>query len=103
MMLMTIATSSVEFSFNNIVHRQIDGIAMSWPRDPALTNIFVGFHELRLFKSVKKPWMYFCYVDDTSVCCKDEYECNNLLSSLNSLYLPYSSLLKKNKITLCLS
>ena len=83
---MTIATSSVEFSFNNIMHRQIDGVAMGSPLGPALANIFVGFHERRLFKSVKKPWMYFRYVDDTFICCKDEDECNNLFSSLNSLH-----------------
>ena len=40
--LMQLATSSVEFSFNNNMHRQIDGVAMGSPLGPALANIFVG-------------------------------------------------------------
>ena len=43
--LMHLATSSVEFSFNNNMHRQIDGVAMSSPLGPALANIFVGYQE----------------------------------------------------------
>ena len=42
--LMKIATSSVEFSFNNFVCRQIDRVAMGSPLGPALANIFVGFY-----------------------------------------------------------
>ena len=37
--LMQTATSSIEFSFNNIMHRQIDGIAMGSPLGPSLANI----------------------------------------------------------------
>ena len=49
--LMQTATSSVEFSFNNIMHRQIDGVAMGSPLSPSLANIFVGYYEALLFKS----------------------------------------------------
>ena len=62
---MQTATSSVEFSFNNIMHRQIDGVAMDSPLGPSLANIFVGYYEALLFKRVNKPLMYYRYVDDT--------------------------------------
>ena len=48
--LMQTATSSVEFSFNSIIHRQIDGVAMGSPLGLSLANIFVGYHEALLFK-----------------------------------------------------
>ena len=43
--LMKTATTSVEFSFNNIMYRQIDGAAMGSPLGPALANIFIGYYE----------------------------------------------------------
>ena len=32
---------------------------------PILANIFVGFHEIRLFDRFPKPFIYLRYVDDT--------------------------------------
>ena len=52
---MKTATSSVEFSFNNIMYRQIDGVATGSPLGPALENIFVGYYESKLFKKISKP------------------------------------------------
>ena len=49
--LMELATCSVDFSFNNIMHRQIDGVAMGSPLGPCLANIFVGFYESKLFQT----------------------------------------------------
>ena len=43
--LMKTATTSVEFSFNKIMYRQINGVAMGSPLGPALENIFVGYYE----------------------------------------------------------
>ena len=45
--LIKIATSSVEFNFNNCIYRQIDEVAMGNPLGPTLANIFVYF--LRIF------------------------------------------------------
>ena len=52
---MKTATSSVEFSFNNAVYKQTDGVAMRSPLGPALANIFVGYHEEKLFSQTQKP------------------------------------------------
>ena len=85
--LMQTATSSVEFSFNNIMHRQIDGVAMGSPIGPSLANIFVGYYEALLFKRVNKPLMYYQYVDDIFAVFNDEDECNEFFSpSIASLY-----------------
>ena len=62
-----IATKYVQFSFNNTVYQQIDGIAMSSPLGAVIFNIFVGFQEEKLFESTNKPLYYVRYVDEISV------------------------------------
>ena len=84
--LMQLATSSVEFSFNNNMHRQIDGVAMGSPLGPALANIFVGYQEAKLFNIAKRPLVYFRYVDDTFAVFNNEEDCNNFFIQLNSLH-----------------
>ena len=41
------ATREVEFSFNNKMYVQTDGVAMGSPLSPALANIFEGYHEMQ--------------------------------------------------------
>ena len=57
--LMLIAKQRVEFSFNNQMYKQLEGVAMGSPLGPALANTFVGFHESRLFDNTVKPGVYF--------------------------------------------
>ena len=38
------ATKSVEFSFDNIMYQQVNGVAMGNPLGLTLANIFVGFY-----------------------------------------------------------
>ena len=85
--LMHLTTSSVEFSFNNNMHRQIDGVTMGLPLGPALANIFVGYQEVKLFSNTNKPLAYFRYVDDTFAAFNNEDNCNNFFTRLNSLHL----------------
>ena len=84
--LMNIATTSVEFSFNNKMYKQIDGVAMGSPLGPALANIFVGYQEEKLFIDSNLPFIYFRYVDDTFAMFEDEFNCNRFLKQLNSLH-----------------
>jgi len=84
--LMQLATSSVEFGFNNNMYRQIDGVAMGSPLGPALANIFVGHQEEKLFSFANRPLAYFRYVDDTFAVFNNEDDCNAFLSHRNSLH-----------------
>ena len=83
---MLIATRGVEFSFNNQIYKQIDGVAMGSPLGPALANIFMGFHESRLFYNTVKPGVYFRYVDDTFVIFSSQLGCNYFHEKLNLLH-----------------
>ena len=62
--MIEIATNSVSFSFNDVMH-QMHGISMGSPLGPILANIFVGFHERQLLEKFPKPYIYLRYVDDT--------------------------------------
>ena len=84
--LMNIATTSVEFSFNNKMYKQIGGVAMGSLLGPALANIFVGYQEEKLFIDNNQPLIYFRYVDDTFAMFEDEFNCNRFLKQLNSLH-----------------
>ena len=62
------------------MHRQIDGVAMRSPLGPALTNIFVGYQEAKLFNIAKMLLVYFRYVDDTFVVFNNEEDFNTFHS-----------------------
>ena len=84
--LMYSATKSVEFSFDNTMYQQINGVAQSSPFDPALSNIFVKFYEHLLLKNFSKPLFYFRYVNDTSGIFSNKTECIQFLRKLNILH-----------------
>ena len=58
---------------------------MCSPLGPSLANIFVGYHEVLLFKRVNKPMMYYRYIDDAFAVFNDEDKCHEFFSHLNSL------------------
>ena len=74
---------------------------MRSPLGPALANIFVGYYESLLFKSVKKPPMYYRYVDDTFAIFDSENDCDKFLHQLNSLRSFWRFTLKK-EVNQCL-
>ena len=84
--LMQTATKSMKFSFNNVMYRQIDGVAMGSLLGSALANIFVGYYKSLLLRRVKKPPMYYRYVDDTFAIFDNENDCDKFLHQLNSLH-----------------
>ena len=47
--MLHMAVLNFEFSFNNEMYRQIDGVAMGLPLRPILANIFVGYLEYNFF------------------------------------------------------
>ena len=102
--LMKSVTSSVEFSFNNTMHKQTDGVAMGSPLNPALANIFVEYYEKKLFSQTQKPLTYFRYVDDTFVTFDHEAETDEFLTKLNCLhsFLKYTIEKGKEKCLPCL-
>lgn len=73
---MLIATKSVDFSFNNMMYVQIDGVAMGSPLGPVLANISCG-----LFDNVQKPSIYYQYVDGNFDLFCDEKQTIAFLSS----------------------
>ena len=68
--LMHSATRTVEFSFDNIIYRQIDGVAMGSPLGPALASVFV--YEEKLFSEISKPLVYFRCIDGTFAIFRNE-------------------------------
>ena len=84
--LMQVATSLVEFSFNNNMHRQINSVTMGSLLGPAQANIFVGYQEAKHFNIAKRSLVYFWYVDNTFALFNNEEDCNTFLTHLNSLH-----------------
>ena len=94
--VMKTATTSAEFSFNNIMYKQIDGVAMGSPLGSALVNIFVGYYESKLFNDISKPTVYFRYVDDTFSLFYKETDFQKFLTCLNSLSLQFTNEIEAN-------
>ena len=95
--LMKSTPSSLEFSFNNTMYKQTDGVAMGSPLGPALANIFVGYYEEKLFSQVQKPPIYFRYVDDTFAIFDHEAEADEFLTKLNCLHPSLKFTFEKKK------
>ena len=97
MELLHSATSTVEFSFDNTIYRQIDGVATGSPLGPALANIFDGYYEEKLFSEISKPAVYFTYVENTFVIFQNEKELEELLIILNGLHSSLQFTFEKKK------
>ena len=64
---MIMTTVGVEFSFNGLMYRRIDGICMCSPLGSILVNTFVSYYERKLLKGSVGPKMYVRYMDETFV------------------------------------
>ena len=84
--LMLIATSSVEFSFNEQMYKQNDGVSMGSPLGPTLAGIFMGFLEEQYFMKHHQPLMYYRYVDDCFILFNTKEQCDEMFSRFNALH-----------------
>ena len=98
--LINFATGSIEFSFNNIMYRQTDGLGMGNPLGSILANIFVGHCEITKFgtSDVTMPLLYRRYVDDTFCMFDNKSQSIHFLQFLNSLHpsLVFTTELEQN-------
>ena len=85
--LMSLVTTGVEFSFDNVMYRQVDGVAMRSPLGPVLANIFVGYCESLADQSLW-PEFYVRFVDDLFTYFDSVQQCDAFLNRLNNLH-PY--------------
>ena len=83
--LLRMVTTGVEFSFDDMMYRQVDGVAMGSPLGPILANIFVGYCESRVPETMW-PSIYCRFVDDTFGFFENRRQSENLLKYLNSLH-----------------
>ena len=88
--LMMLATSSVEFSFNEHMYQQNDGVSMGSPLGPTLACIFMGFIEKQYFKDHNLPLKYCRYVDDCFILFKDKNDCSEMFKTFNTLHASIS-------------
>ena len=82
---MQFATSGVQFSFDNNMYRQTDGVAMGSPLDQPFANIFVGFYERQIGRR-SWPDMYARFVDDVFSHFPNKLFCDRFYERLNSLH-----------------
>ena len=84
--LIKFATMDIEFSFDEVMYRQIEGIGMGNPLGSILSNIFVGYQESLLFSQTDPPKGYRRYVDDTFAIFQSKGECLLFLEKLNKMH-----------------
>ena len=62
--LLLLGKTVVEFSFNNVMYKQVDCVTMGSSLDPVLANICVGHCESRIDDSLW-PDLYVRFVEDS--------------------------------------
>ena len=79
------ATTEVEFSFDSIMYRQVDGVAMGSPLGLILANIFVGHCESKIDEHLW-PQFYNRFVVDTFSIFPAEDQGDMFYKALNSVH-----------------
>lgn len=85
--LLLLCTENIQFLFNGIYYRQIDGCAMGSPLGPLLANIFVGSLEYKMSSALKRHChLYVRYVDDTFILAKSQEDARTLFKKFNEVH-----------------
>ena len=86
-MLLTLCTTNVQFRFNDVFWRQVDGVAMGSPLGCLFANVFMGQLEKTIENSIKSHCsLYLRYVDDTFALIQNEQQAMNFLQTLNNFH-----------------
>ena len=84
--LLQICTKEMHFSFNGVIYRQVNGVAMGSPLGPVLANIFMVELEKTLVPQLQdQVSLWYRYVDDTFSFIKRDCV-DNVLQVLNSFH-----------------
>ena len=93
--LLKLSCTSVEFSFNNQIYKQIDGISIGSPLGPIIYNIFVVVYKYKLLS--KQSFLYYKrYIDDTFAVFTDKTEKRSFLTKLNKLHNNFEFLIENS-------
>jgi len=87
--LLKLATSESSFIFDNILYKQIDGVAMGSPLGPTLANAFLCHYERMWLDNCPpefKPVVYRRYVDDIFVLFRSKDHLVSFARYMNSSY-----------------
>ena len=86
--LLEFSMCNLQFSFNDVMYQQDNGCGMGNLLSSILSNIYVGFHEEKIFskKEVYSPTIYYRYVDDTFATFETLADSKTFLDRLNSLH-----------------
>ncbi|CAH8606449.1 unnamed protein product [Schistosoma rodhaini] len=91
-------TFNVQFSFNNEIYRQRDGIAMGSPLGPILADCFMAkLENNQLSSMINRFQLYVRYIDDTFVVCDDNIDLDDILHSFNSCHPSIDFTLEREK------
>ena len=82
---MKIATSDVQFSFDNEIYSKIDGVSIGSSLGPTFANIFMGYLEFKLVDESSSQVLYLRYMDDSLVISQTEKINKALFFNLNNL------------------
>ena len=84
--LLQICTKEMHFSFNDVIYRQVDGVAMGSPLGPVLANVFMVELEKILVPQLESSVaLWYRYVDDTFTFIK-KGKVEEVLEILNSFH-----------------
>ena len=101
--LLSLATKESYFIFNNILYKQIDGVAMGSPLGPSLANAFLTHSDWLDSSPLEyRPLYYRRYVDDIFVLFKSSDHLKRFQSYLNSCHVSMSFTIEteqENKIS----